>query len=57
MMANGDEWRQISLFVARIGKERDMEPVRLQELKSMIHQRAHVEKDIFERLSMTAKKL
>ena len=57
MMANGDEWRQISLFVARIGKERDLGPVRLQELKCMIHQRAHVEKDIFERLSETAKKL
>lgn len=57
MMADGDEWRQISLFVARIGKERDLGPDRLQELRSMIHTRASVEKDIFERLSMIAKKL
>jgi hypothetical protein len=57
MMTNGDEWRQISLFVARIGKERDLGSNRLQELRNKIHERAHVEKDLFERLSMTAKNL
>jgi hypothetical protein len=57
MMANGDEWRQISLFVARIGKERDLGPDRLQELRDKIHTRAAVEKDIFNRLSALAKKL
>ncbi|TFG93089.1 MAG: DUF4872 domain-containing protein [Syntrophobacterales bacterium] len=57
MMANGDEWRQISLFVARIGKERDLGSNRLVELRNLIHERARVEKDIFERLFAIAKNL
>jgi hypothetical protein len=57
MMTNGDQWRQISLFVARIGKERDLGPGRLQELKDLIHERARIEKDLFQRLSHIAKQL
>jgi len=57
MMANGDEWRQISLFVARIGKARDLGPEKLNELKGMIHERARVEHDLFSRLYSVAKSL
>jgi len=57
MMANGDEWRQISLFVARIGKARDLGLDRLNELKGMIHERARVEKDLFSRLYVIARSL
>jgi len=57
MMANGDEWRQISLFVARIGKARDLGPQKLGELRGMIHERARVEKDLFSRLYAVAKKI
>ena len=57
MRANGDEWRQISLFVARIGKARDLGPERLSELKEMIHERARVEKELFSRLYRLAKLL
>ena len=57
MMANGDEWRQISLFVARIGKARDLGPDRLGELKEMIYERARVEKDLFGRLYKVSKSL
>ncbi len=57
MMENGDQWRQISLYVARIGKKRDLGPDNLLELKKMIYQRADVEKDLFTRLSAIAKKL
>lgn len=51
MMANGDKWREISLFVARIGKNRDLGSDRLEELRQMIHERSDVEKDLFTRLS------
>ncbi len=57
MMANGDQWRQISLFVARIGKARDLGPDRLNELKEMIHERARVEHELFSRLYTIAKSL
>lgn len=57
MMKNGDDWRQISLFVARSGKERDLGPERLQQLRQMIHERADVEKDLFQRLNTLAKQL
>lgn len=57
MMANGDEWRQISLFVARIGKARDLGAERLNQLKEMIHDRARVEKELFTRLYAVAKSL
>lgn len=51
MMTNGDRWRDISLFAARIGKNRDMGPDRLKTLSDMIMERADVEKDLFQRLA------
>jgi hypothetical protein len=50
MMENGDRWRDISLFVARIGKNRDLGPERLGELSRMILERADVEDALFARL-------
>lgn len=57
MMQNGDAWREISLYVARIGKQRDLGAERLDELKDMILQRAEVEKNLFSRLSKLAKRI
>lgn len=57
MMANGDAWREISLFVARIGKQRELGQDRLMELRKMIMDRAGVEKDLFLRLSKIAKSI
>ncbi len=57
MMANGDAWREISLFVARIGKQRDLGQDRLNELRAMIMERADVEKNLFQRLSRIAKSM
>jgi len=47
MMANGDKWREISVFAARIGKNRDFGENRLQELSAMITQRADEEEKLF----------
>lgn len=57
MMSNGDSWREISLFVARTGKKRDLGKDRLGELRKMIHERADVEKELFTRLSRLAKNI
>lgn len=57
MMKNGDQWRNISLFVARIGKNRDLGQEKLNQLKEMLHERAQVEKDLFSRLNTVAKKI
>jgi len=50
MMTNGDRWRDISLFSARIGKNRDMGPNRLRELSAMLLDRAAEEERLFKRL-------
>ncbi len=55
MMKNGDKWREISLFAARIGKNRDLGPNRLQELSKMIRERGDVEKVFFKDLSKIVK--
>lgn len=55
MMADGDAWREISLFAARMGKQRDMGPERLRELADMVAKRAAAERDIFTRLSRAIK--
>ncbi len=57
MMRNGDSWREISLFAARIGKGRDLGQGRLAELRQMILTRAGVEKDLFTRLAKIAKSM
>ena len=47
MMANGDKWRDISLFAARTGRNRDFGRPRLQELSAMIMARADEEERLF----------
>ena len=53
MMENGDKWREISLFVARIGKNRDLGENKLKELKDMIMARADFEERFFKDLRST----
>jgi hypothetical protein len=50
MMANGDEWRNISLFAARIGKRRELGEEKLKELSGMIMARADEEESFFNEL-------
>jgi hypothetical protein len=47
MMVNGDGWRDISLFAARSGKNRDFSKPRLEELSAMIMARADEEERLF----------
>ena len=47
MMEIGDKWREISIFAARIGKNRDLGQNRLKELSNMIMERAVDEKIFF----------
>jgi hypothetical protein len=47
MMENGDQWRMISLFAAKMGRKRDLGRERLTELSEMILKRADVEKSLF----------
>ncbi|MFW5793115.1 MAG: BtrH N-terminal domain-containing protein [Bacteroidota bacterium] len=47
MMINGDEWRNISYFAAKIGKNRDLGNDKLEELSNMIRSRADEEKSFF----------
>ena len=51
MMKIGDGWREISLFSARIGKNRDLGPEKLKQLGDMIDERADVEEKFFKSLS------
>ncbi len=55
MMENGDKWREISLKSARMGKNRDLGPDRLNELKALILERADVEEAFFKDLMKTIK--
>jgi hypothetical protein len=50
MMVIGDGWREISLFAARIGKNRDLGSERLQELSNKLLERAGLEENFFKRL-------
>ncbi len=47
MMEIGDNWRNISYFAAKIGKNRDLGPERLKELSNMINDRADEEQEFF----------
>jgi hypothetical protein len=51
LMKIGDGWREISLFSARIGKNRDLGPDKLKQLSEMIYDRADVEERFFRSLS------
>jgi hypothetical protein len=50
MMEIGDGWREISLFAARIGKNRELGTDRLKELGTLLMGRADVEERFFRRL-------
>ncbi len=50
MMAIGDDWRNISYFAAKIGKNRDLGEERLNELSQMIYAMADKEQDFFTEL-------
>lgn len=50
MMENGDKWRKISYFAAKIGKNRDLGKDRLEELSMMIRERGDEEKAFFTEL-------
>jgi len=51
LMKIGDGWREISLFSARIGKNRDLGPEKLKQLSDMIYDRADKEERFFRSLS------
>ncbi len=55
LMEIGDGWREISLFSARIGKNRDLGPETLKKLGNMITDRATVEERFFKSLSAAIK--
>lgn len=55
MMKIGDDWREISVFAARIGKNRDLGADRFTELSSMIMGRADVEEQFFKELNKLVK--
>jgi hypothetical protein len=50
LMEIGDGWREISLFAARIGKQRDLGPERFKELGELLRQRADMEERFFKEL-------
>jgi hypothetical protein len=55
LMEIGDGWREISLFTARIGKNRDLGTEKLKHLSEMLIERADVEEQFFKRLAVTIK--
>jgi hypothetical protein len=55
LMKIGDGWREISLFSARIGKNRDLGPEKLKQLSEMIYDRADVEERFFKSLRQAIK--
>ncbi|TSA25672.1 MAG: DUF4872 domain-containing protein [Bacteroidetes bacterium] len=55
LMAIGDGWREISLFAARIGKNRDLGTARMKELGDLIMDRAAVEERFFNGLKKSVK--
>jgi len=55
LMTIGDGWREISLFAARIGKNRELGPEKLKELSTLIMDRADVEEKFFKELKKSIK--
>ncbi|HKL09696.1 MAG TPA: BtrH N-terminal domain-containing protein [Bacteroidales bacterium] len=56
MMEIGDGWRNISYFAAKIGKNRDLGPEKLNELGNMIMQRADEEDKFYKELKEVIRK-
>jgi len=55
MMGIGDYWREISLFAARLGRNRDFAEEKLKELGSLISKQADREEQFFKTLSRAIK--
>ncbi|MFC2102302.1 BtrH N-terminal domain-containing protein [Bacteroidota bacterium] len=55
LMTIGDGWREISLFAARIGKNRELGPDKMKELSNLIMERAEVEEAFFKKLKKSIK--
>jgi len=53
----GDGWRELSLFAARIGKNRDLGPEKLKQLSGLIQNRAEVEEKFFTELNDVIKRV
>jgi hypothetical protein len=53
MMEIGDGWRELSLFAARIGKNRDLGPEKMKLIGEMLNGRADAEERFFRELSKT----
>lgn len=53
MMKIGDDWRNISLFAARIAKRRELGTNKLKEMGDMIHKNAELEHRFFTDLGQT----
>lgn len=56
LMEIGDGWRELSLFAARIGKNRDLGPEKLKHLSALIQNRAEVEEKFFTELTNVIKR-
>jgi len=56
LMEIGDGWRELSLFAARIGKNRDLGPEKLKQLSELILNRAEVEENFFIKLNNVIKR-
>lgn len=57
MMSIGDRWRELSIFAARMGKNRDFSGERLQELQALVFDRADEEEAFFRKLKGTVRGL
>jgi hypothetical protein len=53
MMEIGDNWRNISLFAARIAKSREFGPNKLNEMRDLILKNAELEHGFFKDLGQT----
>ncbi len=57
LMEIGDGWRELSLFAARMGKNRDLGSEKIGQLSRLIMNRAEVEEKFFIKLSKVIKKI
>ncbi len=51
MRENGDRWRDLTVRILRMGRSREFDRVRFEELRALIHERADCEEGIFRQLS------
>jgi hypothetical protein len=51
LMYIGDGWRELSLFAARTGKNRDLGPEQFKKLSQLLHERADKEEHFFKKLA------